>query len=82
MRNFNAATSDDKKLKALDQAEKALLNMRKNGVFPTKELAEYASEFFTFSDAVRQPFQEGWIYFCFSVHGYTKINCLVGNSSR
>ena len=54
MRNFNAATSDDKKLKALDQAEKALLNMRKNGVFPTKELAEYASEFFTFSDAVRQ----------------------------
>ena len=54
MRNFNAATSDDKKLKALDQAEKALLNMRKNGVFPTKELSEYASEFFTFSDAVRQ----------------------------
>ena len=54
MRNFNAATSDDKKIKALDQAEKALLNMRKNGVFPTKELAEYASEFFTFSDAVRQ----------------------------
>ena len=54
MKSFNAATSDDKKLKALDQAEKALLNMRKNGIFPTKELAEYASGFFTFSDAVRQ----------------------------
>ncbi len=54
MRDFNAATSDGEKLKALDQAEKALLNMRKNGIFPTKELAEYASGFFTFSDAVRQ----------------------------
>ncbi|WP_276755658.1 hypothetical protein [Pseudoalteromonas marina] len=54
MNDFNAATSDDKKLKALDTAEKALLNMRKNGVFPTKELAEYAAEFFTFSDATRQ----------------------------
>ncbi|QDP63801.1 MAG: putative tail tape measure protein [Prokaryotic dsDNA virus sp.] len=54
MNDFNAATSDDKKLKALDTAEKALLNMRKNGAFPTKELAEYAAEFFTFSDATRQ----------------------------
>ena len=54
MRTFNSAASDDKKLKALDQAEKALLSMRKDGVFPTKELAEYAGEFFAFSDAVRQ----------------------------
>lgn len=54
MRDFNAATSDGEKLKALDQAEKALLSMRKNGIFPTKELSEYASGFFTFSDAVRQ----------------------------
>lgn len=54
MRTFNSAASDDKKIKALDQAEKALLSMRKDGVFPTKELAEYAGEFLAFSDAVRQ----------------------------
>lgn len=54
MKDFNSATSDDKKLKALEKAEKLLLGLSKDGVFPTKELAEYAQTFFDFSDAIRQ----------------------------
>lgn len=54
MRDFNSATSDDKKLKALKEAEELLLGLSKDGVFPTKELADYAQTFLTLSDSVRQ----------------------------
>ncbi len=54
MRQFNAAASDDEKLKALQTTEDLLLSLRKDGVFPTKALADYAEKFFTFSDGVRQ----------------------------
>lgn len=54
MRQFNAAASDEEKLKALQTTEDLLLSLRKDGVFPTKALADYAEKFFTFSDGVRQ----------------------------
>ena len=54
MRDFNSAASDDKKLKALKEAEELLLGLSKDGVFPTKELADYAQTFLTLSDSVRQ----------------------------
>lgn len=54
MRSFNKAASDEEKLNALDRAEKSILALSKDGVFPTKDLADYAEKFFTFSDGVRQ----------------------------
>lgn len=54
MQRFNAAASDEGKLKALQTTEDLLLSLRKDGVFPTKDLADYAEKFFTFSDGVRQ----------------------------
>ena len=54
MMDFNSAASDDKKLKALKEAEELILGLSKDGVFPTKELADYAQTFLTLSDSVRQ----------------------------
>lgn len=52
---FSNAVTDESKLKALESAEKILLNMRNDkGEFPTKDLTEFAQKFFDLSDATRQ----------------------------
>lgn len=55
LQSFSNAVTDEDKLKQLSAAEEILLNMRNDkGEFPTKDLSEFAQEFFTLSDATRQ----------------------------
>lgn len=55
LQSFSNAVTDDDKLKQLSAAEEILLNMRNDkGEFPTKDLSEFAQEFFTLSDSTRQ----------------------------
>ena len=52
---FSNSVTDEDKLKQLERAEKTLLSMRNDaGEFPSKDLAEFAQEFFTLADATRQ----------------------------